>query len=83
RTKNQLIGSIPLALESTDSRMFRLARNQMYFGQEISVAETVADIRAVTNSDIIDLAREIAAFERLGIALLGDADDDLISLPAC
>ncbi len=82
RTKNQLIGSIPLALESTDSRMFRLARDQMYFGREISIEETVADIRAVTNSDIIDLAREIVAFERLGVALLGDADDDLISLPA-
>jgi len=81
RTKEQLIGSIPLALESTDSRMFRLARNQMYFGREVPVEDVVAKLRKVSNDDIVALATEVFAFDRLGVALLGDAEEHMVSLP--
>ena len=82
RTKRQLFGSIPLALESTDSRMFRIARNQIYFDREIPLSEVVAEIEAVRAEDIVALAEEIFAFERLGVAMLGDAEEDLLRLPA-
>jgi predicted Zn-dependent peptidase len=81
RTKRQLIGSIPLSLESTESRMVRIARNQTYFGREISVDEVIRTIDDVTGADIIELAREVFAFERLGIALLGDAQPGMLNLP--
>lgn len=81
RTKGHLVGSIPLALESTESQMFRLARNQMYFGRELPVEEVVRAIEDVSIEDVILLAREIFAFDRLGIALVGDADGDLVALP--
>jgi predicted Zn-dependent peptidase len=81
RTKRQLIGSIPLGLESTEARMVRIARNQTYFGREIPIDEVIRDIDAVSAGDVIDLAREIFAFERLGIALLGDAAPGMVSLP--
>lgn len=81
RTKGHLVGSIPLALESTESQMFRLARNQMYFGRELPLDEVVRAIEAVTVDDVTMLAREIFTFDRLGIALVGDADGDLVSLP--
>jgi predicted Zn-dependent peptidase len=82
RTKGQLIGSIPLALESTESRMYRIARNQMYFAREVPVEETIDSIRAVSNDDVLELAHDVFGFERLGIALVGDAEEDLVSLPA-
>lgn len=82
RTKAQLIGSIPLSLESTESRMFRIARNQMEFGRHVTLDEITKAISSVTNDDIQELAEELFAFERLGVALLGDADEDLLTLPA-
>jgi len=81
RSKSHLVGSIPLALESTESQMFRLARNQVYFGREVALDEVVRSIENVTAEDVVLLAREIFAFDRLGIALVGDADGDLVSLP--
>jgi predicted Zn-dependent peptidase len=81
RTKSHLVGSIPLSLESTENRMFRLARNQMYFGQELAVKEVVRAIEAVTMTEVIELAREVFAFDRLGVALVGDADGDALPLP--
>ncbi len=82
RTKNQLIGSIPLALECTESRMFRIARNQLYFDRPIPIAEVIAELRAVTNADVVELAREIFSFERAAMAMVGDAEASLVSLPA-
>jgi len=82
RTKSQIIGGIPLSLESTENRMFRIARNRLFFDREVPVEEVTRSIAAVTNQDIIDVAREIFSFERLGVALLGDADARMISLPA-
>ena len=81
RTKSHLVGSIPLSLESTESQMFRLARNQMYFGREVDVEEVVRGIEAVSAEEVVLLAREIFAFDRLGIALVGDADGDSVALP--
>ena len=80
RTKGQLIGSIPLSLESTESRMVRIARNQIYFDRELPVTEVVDTIQSASQGDVIELAREVFAFERLGIALLGDAEEGMVTL---
>ncbi len=82
RSKSQIIGSIPLSLESTENRMFRVARNRMFFDREISIEEVTRTIAAVSNEEIIEVAREIFSFDRLGVALLGDADARMVSLPA-
>ena len=81
RTKSHLVGSIPLSLESTENRMFRLARNQMYFGRELEIEEVVRAIQGVTATEVVELAREVFAFDRLGVALVGDADGDALPLP--
>ena len=81
RTKSHLVGSIPLSLESTESRMFRVARNQMYFERDLDVQEIVRAIQGVTVNDVVELAREIFAFDRLGVALVGDADGDVLPMP--
>jgi predicted Zn-dependent peptidase len=81
RTKSHLVGSIPLSLESTENRMFRVARNEMYFERELNVQEVVRAIQGVTMPDVVELAREVFAFDRLGVALVGDADGDSLPLP--
>jgi predicted Zn-dependent peptidase len=82
RLKQQLVGAIPLALESTESRMFRIARNEIYFGRDVPIAEVVRDIQAIDHGSVVELAREIFSVDRLGIAMLGDADADLLSVSA-
>lgn len=82
RVKAQLIGGIPLSLETTDSRMFRLGRNFLYHDRVIELDEIVSAIAAVTNEDMVGLAREIFSFERTAAVLLGDVEADALSLPA-
>lgn len=80
RTKGHLLGSMPLALESTESRMFRLGRNQLYYGREISLDDVIRAIDAVTALEVVELAREIFSFDRLGVALVGDVDGGAVAL---
>ena len=44
RRKNQLKGNLLLGLESTSSRMDRLARMEIYRGNVIPIVETIADL---------------------------------------
>ena len=81
RTKRQMIGALPLALESTESRMFRIARNLLYFDRPVPLDELIGAIRRATNEEVLELARDIFSFERAGAALLGDAEENMISLP--
>lgn len=85
RAKNQLKGNILLGLEGTDSRMNRLARNEIYFGRDLPPSEVSANIDATTNDQIIALARQMVEADTVGITLLGDLDghplpDHLLSL---
>src|SRR6202034_834983 len=56
RAKSQLQGNMLLGMESTDSRMNRLARNEIYFRRDIPVEELARDIDAVTNDQVLELA---------------------------
>jgi len=82
RVRTQLVGSIPLSLETTDSRMSRIGRNELYFDRQVSIAEVVGAIEAVTNDDIVTLAREFFSFDRTAAVLLGDVEAGLLALPA-
>ncbi|MFN2425706.1 MAG: M16 family metallopeptidase [Candidatus Binatia bacterium] len=82
RVKTQLIGSIPLSLETTDSRMSRIGRNVLYFDRPIELDEITRAIEAVTNDDMVALAAEMFSFERAGAVLLGDLEADAMALPA-
>ncbi len=72
RAKSQLKGNLLLGLESTDSRMNRLARNEIYFRRDIPVEELQRDIEAVTNDQVIDLANTFFDRARMGLVVLGD-----------
>ena len=82
RVKTQLIGSIPLSLETTDSRMSRIGRNVLYFDRPIELEEITTAIEAVTNEDMLSLASEMFSFDRAAAVLLGDLEADAMQLPA-
>jgi len=72
RVKNQLKGNMLLGLETTDSRMHRIARNQLYFGRNVSPEEAAASIDAATNDEIIAVAEHIAHLEAMALTVLGN-----------
>ncbi|MCZ6561763.1 MAG: pitrilysin family protein [Deltaproteobacteria bacterium] len=74
RAKSQVIGNTILGLESSDSWMSHLARNEIYFGKAISMEEISEGIRVVSREDIIDLAREIFRPEGMALTLLGNVE---------
>ena len=59
RTKNQIKGSMLLGLETSDSRMSRIAQNEIYFGRDVPLEEVAAAIDAVTNDDVVRVAQRI------------------------
>ncbi|HEX7125989.1 MAG TPA: pitrilysin family protein [Thermodesulfobacteriota bacterium] len=69
--KEQLKGSFLLSLESSDSRMDRLARDEIYYGRHYPVEEVVADIDRVTLDDLHAVAHEIFAADTLSLAVIG------------
>jgi predicted Zn-dependent peptidase len=65
RTINQLKGSLMLGLESTSSRMSRLAKMEIYLGSYITLDEVCEAIESVTAEQIQQLARQLFAEEQL------------------
>ena len=57
RTQGQLVGSMMLGLESTDSWMSHVARNEIYFGKMVPTDEICQRIRAVTRDDVVDFGK--------------------------
>ena len=57
--KAQLKGQLTLGMESTYSRMNRLARHEIYTGGYLSLAATLRLIDRVTRDDIVALSRRI------------------------
>ena len=72
RAKNQLKGNLLLGLETSDSRMSRMAKNEIYFGRDFSLEEVAARIDATTNDDIVALAQRLVRPDGMAMALLGD-----------
>jgi predicted Zn-dependent peptidase len=77
RTQGQLVGSMMLGLESTDSWMSHIARNEIYFGKPITTDEICRGIRAVSRDAVLDLASTLFGSQRIALSLLGDFKDNI------
>ncbi len=75
RSREHLKGSIALALESTSSRMMRLARCEHYYGRLISLEEVIAKIDAVTPAQVRELAEWLIDTERYTLTVLGPVSE--------
>jgi predicted Zn-dependent peptidase len=71
RAKTQMKGGLFLGLETSDSRMTRLARNTLCFGRDVSVEEVCRDVEAVSTDDVVAAARRILASDIVNVTVLG------------
>jgi len=74
RAKDQLKGNILLGLESSNSRMANLARQEMYFHQFFTVDEIIARIDEVTAEQVQSMAQRLFHPEGIAVTLLGRLD---------
>lgn len=77
RTQGQLVGSMMLGLESTDSWMSHVARDEIYFGRAMTTDEICQKIRAVTRDEVVNLAQALFRPAGTALSLLGDFQDKL------
>jgi predicted Zn-dependent peptidase len=74
RAKDHLKGSLMLSLESTSSRMNRLAKHEMHLGSFLTMDAMVAAIDGVRHEDVQALVGQILAEEHLALTTLGPLD---------
>ncbi|HVZ84847.1 MAG TPA: pitrilysin family protein [Terracidiphilus sp.] len=74
RAKDQVKGNILMGLESSNSRMANLARQEMYFQQFFTVDEIIARVDAVDAASVQAMAQRLFDPERIAVTLLGRLD---------
>ena len=74
RAKDQLKGNILMGLESSNSRMANLARQEMYFGRFFGSEEIIARVEAVETAQVQRMAQQLFDPERIAVTLLGRLD---------
>jgi predicted Zn-dependent peptidase len=77
--KSQLKGNLALGLESTSSRMHRLARHELYLGGYVAPKQTMKSIAKVSVADVTGVATEAFTPERVAMSVLGPVDNRLLS----
>lgn len=71
RTKEQMKGSLMLSLESSHSRMNKLAKDELITGAHTSLEEMLSDIDAVTEQQVARVAQELFSPETMAVTGLG------------
>jgi predicted Zn-dependent peptidase len=69
--KELIKGNFLLAMESTDSCMSRLARNEICYGRDVPIDEVLSAIDAVSVEEIRDLAGEIFNPSTITVTAMG------------
>ncbi len=75
RGKGQLRGSLVLGLEDTGSRMSRIGKAELVYGELLSIDQVLARIDDVTLDDVAAVASDLAAV-RPTLAVVGPFDED-------
>lgn len=70
--KGQLKGNIVLGLECSESRMERVAGNEICFGRDITIEEVIENIESVSSQEILDLSNLLFQEETLNLSVLGN-----------
>jgi predicted Zn-dependent peptidase len=71
RVKDQIKGNLVLSLETSNSHMGRIARQEIYFGKYLSVDDIIKAVDKVTAAQIHALARKLFTRENLSLSILG------------
>jgi predicted Zn-dependent peptidase len=70
--KEQLKGGMLLGLETSDNRMTKLAKDEMFFGRVVPVSEMVSAIERVKGSDIRETAMRVLAPANITMVAIGN-----------
>jgi predicted Zn-dependent peptidase len=71
RAKNQMKGSLMLSLESSHSRMSKLAKDELTYGSRTSLEEMLARIDRVTTVQVNEVGYQLFNLDDLAITGLG------------
>lgn len=71
RVKNQIKGSLILSLESSNSHMSRIARQEVYFGKYLSMDDIIKGVEKVTAEQVRRLAEQLFSRENIALTVLG------------
>jgi len=71
RVRDQIKGNLVLSLESSNSHMGRIARQEIYFGKYLSVDDTIKAVDKVTAEQIQRIAQQLFTQESLSLSILG------------
>lgn len=74
RAGDHLKGSLMLSLESTSSRMNRLAKHEMHLGSFLTMDEMIAAIDGVRHEEVQALVGELLDEDRLALTIYGPLD---------
>jgi predicted Zn-dependent peptidase len=78
-SKEHIKGNLFISLESSETRMGRLAKNEIYFGDYIPLKETLREIDGIQKKDVNAIAREIFENpEEISITVLGNVDHEKV-----
>ncbi len=78
--KDQLKGQFMLSMESTDNRMTRLAKNEVYLQRVLAPEEILANIDKVSASAIQQLAENLFQDKGLVLQMVGNLTSDAFPL---
>jgi predicted Zn-dependent peptidase len=71
RTKEQMKGSLMLSLESSHSRMNKLAKDELIAGTHTTLEDMISEINGVTEQQICRVAQELFVPEKMALTGLG------------
>ncbi|HOV90628.1 MAG TPA: pitrilysin family protein [Syntrophorhabdaceae bacterium] len=74
-SKNHIKGNLFMSLESSEARMGRLAKNEIYFEDYIPLKETLREIDRIKKSDVNEMIESIFDnIDNISLTVLGRAD---------
>ena len=74
RSKDHLKGSLMLSLESTSSRMNRLAKHELHLGSFLTIDDMLASIDGVRHDEVHALVSQVIDEAQLALTTLGPLD---------
>ena len=73
--REQLKGKTLMSLESSDSLMTRLAKNEIYLQKQQSIEDVLAHYDAVSSKDLLRVSQELIRSEFLHLEVMGQVAD--------
>jgi predicted Zn-dependent peptidase len=80
RAKAQYKGGVLMGQENSSTRLWRLARAEMYFGRFITVKEVLRDVEKVKLDDVARVAYEMFDDQLINVAAVGPFEEKTLDL---